>query len=151
MAYWLMKSEPDVYSLSDLQRDQRTTWEGVRNYQARNFLRDAIQGGDGVLFYHSRVEPMAIVGTAKVVRSGVPDASQFDATSPYYDADATRNAPRWYCVDIAFDRAFAAPVTLASMKGEKKLREMVLLKRSRLSVQPVTAAEWRTIVALGGL
>jgi len=147
--YWLLKSEPDVYSIADLEQDGRTHWDGVRNYQARNTLRDDIQKGDGVLFYHSRVPPMGVAGVAKVVRAGYPDPSQFDRKSKYHDPKATEEAPRWFCVDIAFEKQFPRVVTLAEMKAEKALAEMMVTQRgARLSVQPVTAAEFKKVAAL---
>ena len=149
--YWLFKSEPNTYSFADLERDGSTMWDGVRNYQARNFMRDEVQEGDGVLFYHSVVKPMAVVGLAKVVREAYPDPTQFERKSPYFDAKATAEAPRWVLVDIAYDRALPTPVTLERIKGEKQLADMPLINRSRLSIQPVTAAQWRQIVKLGGL
>jgi len=149
MAYWLFKSEPDAFSIDDLARAKQTAWEGVRNYQARNFLRDEVKAGDGVLFYHSSCKPMAVVGTAKVVRAAYPDPTQFDRKSHYHDAKATPDAPRWFLVDVAFDSRFAHPVTLDEMKAMPALKEMVLLKRGRLSIQPVRAAEWRAIVKRG--
>ncbi len=150
--YWLFKSEPEVYGFDHLVRDRRTFWGGVRNYQARNLLRDDIRVGDGVLFYHSNAEPTAIVGVAKVVRAGYPDPAQFDPASPYVDPDSTIDAPRWFCVDIAPVRAFAAPVTRAALQAEAALADMMVLRKgARLSVQPVTAAEWRRVVALGGV
>ncbi|HXJ22412.1 MAG TPA: EVE domain-containing protein [Polyangia bacterium] len=147
-----MKSEPDVFSIDDLARAKNATtgWDGVRNYQARNLLRDEIAVGDGVLFYHSSVDPPAVAGLARVVRAGYPDPTQFDPKSDYYDKDSPRDAPRWFSVDIAFDRKLIRPVTLPELRGEPALAEMVLLRRgSRLSVQPVTPAEWKRIVALG--
>lgn len=150
--HWLMKSEPDIFSIDDLAKakKQTTGWDGVRNYQARNLLRDEIAVGDGVLFYHSSVDPPAVVGLARVVKAGYPDPTQFDAKSDYYDAGSKPDAPRWFSVDIAFDRKLARPVTLPELRGDPALGDMVLLQRgSRLSVQPVTAAEWKRIVALG--
>lgn len=150
--YWLFKSEPTTYGFDQLQRDGRTFWNGVRNYQARNLLRDEIHDGDGVLFYHSNAEPMAVVGIARVVRAGYPDQTAFDARSPYHDPDSDPDAPVWYQVDIACVAPFAAPVTRERLKQVPELAQMVLLQRgSRLSVQPVTAAEWRTILRLGGV
>jgi predicted RNA-binding protein with PUA-like domain len=146
-----MKSEPDVFSIDDLAKakNQTTGWDGVRNYQARNLLRDEIAVGDGVLFYHSSVDPPAVAGLARVVRAGYPDPTQFDPKSDYYDKDSPRDAPRWFSVDIAFDRRLARPVTLPELRDESALAEMVLLRRgSRLSVQPVTPAEWKRIVAM---
>lgn len=152
MAYWLFKSEPDVFSIQDLKKAPRrtTSWEGVRNYQARNLLRDDVQVGDGVLFYHSSVKPMAVAGTAKVVKAAYPDDAQFDKRSKYYDAKATPEEPRWFMVDIKLDEVFAQPVTLDEMRTMKALEKMVLLKRgSRLSIQPVSGAEWRAVVKRG--
>ena len=150
--YWLMKSEPSVYSFADLQRDRRTCWDGVRNYQARNLLRDEIQVGDGVLFYHSSADPTAIMGIAKVVRAGYPDAAAFDRRSEYYDEGSDPREPTWFMVDIECVARFREPLTRERLKAEPALAKMVLLQRgSRLSVQPVTPAEWRAILALGGV
>ncbi len=122
----------------------------MRNYQARNLLRDEIAVGDGVLYYHSSVDPPAVVGLARVVKAGYPDPTQFDSKSDYYDAGSKPDAPRWFSVDIAFDRKLPRPVTLPELRADPALSDMVLLQRgSRLSVQPVTAAEWKRIVALG--
>jgi len=150
--YWLMKSEPSVFSIDDLARakDGTTRWDGVRNYQARNFLRSDIAVGDGVLFYHSSAEPPAVAGTAKVVRAGYPDPTQFDPRDGHFDRDSSRDDPRWYAVDIKFDAKFARAVTLPELRETRALAEMVLLRRgSRLSVQPVTAAEWKQILKMG--
>jgi predicted RNA-binding protein with PUA-like domain len=149
--YWLFKSEPTSYGFDRFQRDGRTFWSGVRNYQARNLLRDEIHEDDGVLFYHSNAEPMAVVGIARVVRGGYPDQTAFDANSPYHDPDSDPDAPTWFQVDIACVAPFVQPVTREQMKNVPELLQMVLLQRgSRLSVQPVTTAEWRTILRLGG-
>ena len=150
--YWLFKSEPEVFSIDHLARapKQTTFWNGVRNYQARNLLRDDVQTGDGVLFYHSNADPPAAAGIAEVSRGGYPDKTQFDPKSEYYDPNATPDAPRWYMVDIRFTEKFVRPVPLDELRGVAALRDMVLLRRgSRLSVQPVTPDEWKTIVALG--
>ncbi|MEZ4270848.1 MAG: EVE domain-containing protein [Myxococcota bacterium] len=147
--YWLMKSEPGVYSLDDLKRDKKTSWDGVRNYRARNYLRDQIKLDDGVLFYHSRVDPMAVVGIAKVVKEAHADPSQFDPHSKYFDEKSTPDKPRWYVVDIAYEHHFKNPVTLKSLHDVPGLEAMVLLNNSRLSVQPVTAEEWKIIHRLG--
>lgn len=147
--HWLLKSEPNVFSWSDLEKapHQTTCWDGVRNYQARNLLRDAMAVGDSVFFYHSRVEPMAIVGISRIVRAGYADPSQFKPEHKYYDPAATRDKPRWYAVDIQYAQSLPMPVTLQAMRGIAALKNMVLLKKgSRLSVQPVTAAEWRAIL-----
>ena len=147
-SYWLYKTEPSTFSIEDLKRVKRTVWEGVRNYQARNHLREAREG-DLVLFYHSSTKPMAVVGIAKVVQEAYPDPSQFDPESEYHDKDSKRDDPRWSLVDIAFVEAFPHPVTLDEMKEMPALKEMVLLKRGRLSVQPVTPAEWAAILKRG--
>jgi predicted RNA-binding protein with PUA-like domain len=150
--YWLMKSEPGTYSWDDLTREPRKTtcWDGVRNYQARNFLRDEIGVGDGVLFYHSSADPKAVVGVAKVVKAGYPDPSQFDRRSKYHDPKSSKDDPRWYAVDIQAEKALTRPVTLEAMRSTPALKKMRLLQRgNRLSVLPVTAAEWRTITRLG--
>jgi predicted RNA-binding protein with PUA-like domain len=150
--YWLMKSEPSVFSIDDLARakNQTTRWDGVRNYQARNMLRDQIAVGDGVLFYHSSADPPAVAGTARVARAGYPDPTQFDAADDHHDPDSSRDDPRWFAVDIQLDAKFARPVTLSELRGDAALGDMVLLRKgSRLSVQPVTPAEWKRIVKLG--
>ena len=122
----------------------------MRNYQARNFLRDDISLGDGVLFYHSSVDPPAVVGTARVARAGYPDPTQFDPKDSHCDPDSPRDAPRWFAVDIAFDEKFARPVTLAELRADEALRRWSSLRRgSRLSVQPVATGEWKRIVKLG--
>jgi predicted RNA-binding protein with PUA-like domain len=149
--FWLFKSEPSVYAFADLQRDQRTCWDGVRNYQARNLLRDQIQVDDGVLFYHSSAEPMVVAGVARVVRKGYPDPTAFDRQDEHFDPDSDPNEPTWFAVDVAPVAAFAVPVTRAMLKATPALAGMMVLARgSRLSVQPVTAAEWRTVLRLGG-
>jgi len=151
--FWLMKTEPDVFGLWHLKKSPRKTtiWDGVRNYQARNLLRDKIRVGDGVLFYHSRINPPQIVATARVVRQGYPDPTQFDSREKYHDPKSNPDDPRWFAIDIRLDREFERPVTLPEMREMKGLEEMVLLHRSRLSVQPVAAEEWRIILKKGGL
>ncbi len=146
--YWLMKSDPETFGWKDLEKSKKKTtrWDGVRNYQARNFLRDEVQVGDGVLFYHSQSNPTAIVGTAKVVRAGYPDPTQFDPGSKGHDPDSDPEAPRWFAVDIQMDEEFERPWTLEEMKKTRGLENMILFKRGRLSVQPVTAEEWKIIV-----
>ncbi len=149
--YWLLKSEPEVFSIDDLKKapSQRTVWEGVRNYQARNLLRDELQKGDGILYYHSNAKPSAVVGTAIVVATGYPDPAQFEKKSEYHDPGATRENPRWFVVDIAFESKFKHSVSLETIRETPSLAEMVLVKRSRLSVQPVTESEWKTLLRLG--
>lgn len=148
--YWLMKVEPSAYTIADLERDERTGWEGVRNYQARNFLRDEIQVGDGVLFYASNADPSGVTGLAEVVRGGYPDPLQFRMGHAYYDPKATRDRPIWYSVDIAFRERFPSVVSLAALKDNRKLLGMLVTKRGvRLSVQPVTAAHFAEVCRMG--
>jgi predicted RNA-binding protein with PUA-like domain len=125
-------------------------WDGVRNYQARNYLRDEIRQGDGVLFYHSQVQPPAVVATATVVRAGYPDPTQFRTKAPGHDPKASKAEPRWFAVDIRLDRIFSRPVTLVELRERSGLEKMALLRKgNRLSVQPVTPAEWRIVTRLG--
>ena len=153
MNYWLFKTEPGCFSFDDLLgRPQRTEhWDGVRNFQARNFLRDRVQLGDGVLIYHSNIPEPAVVGTARVVRAGYPDWTALDPAGEHFDPRASKENPIWYMVDVQAQRRFLRPVTLAELREHPEVAGMVLLSRSRLSVQPVTAAEWRIILELGGL
>lgn len=143
--YWLMKSEPGSYSIVDLERDGTTSWEGVRNYQARNFMRDRMQPGDGILFYHSSAEPPGVAGLARVVRAGYPDATALDPDSKYFDPKATDQAPRWYRVDIAFVARFPEIIPLATLRETPGLETMLVINKSRLSVQPVTPEEWKIL------
>ena len=150
--YWLVKSEPDVFSFADLQasESQTTCWDGVRNYQARNFLRDGMQRGDLVLFYHSSTEPAAIVGLAEVVREAYPDHTAFDARDPHYDPKSKADSPTWMMVDLRAVEPLVHPLTLVDLRSVKGLESMVLLQRgSRLSVQPVTAKEWAIVYRMG--
>lgn len=150
MNYWLFKSEADEYSIDDLAAEpgQVGRWDGIRNFQARNFLRDRVRPRDRVLFYHSACKVPAVAGTAEVVRAAYPDPAQFDRKSKYFDPRVSEEKPRWYCVDVKWRSAFARPVPLAEIKGHPDLAGMVLVKQGRLSVQPVTAKEWKTIVRL---
>ena len=153
MKYWLVKSEPTSFSFADLEKAPKrtTSWEGVRNYAARNFLR-AMKRGDRVFYYHSNAEPNAIVGIAEVAREAYPDESQFDATSEMFDAKSTRESPTWSTVDLRAVRAFPRPVTLTELRGVPGLEKMELLRKgSRLSVSPVTADEWRVVTRLAGV
>jgi predicted RNA-binding protein with PUA-like domain len=145
--YWLMKSEPAVYSIDDLAKDKRTAWNGVRSYQARNQMR-AMKKGDLVLFYHSSSDPAGVAGLAKVVKEAYPDPTQFDKRSDYHDPKSTKDEPRWWLVDVGFVERFAGTVSLAAIKAEKKLKEMVLVNNSRLSVQPVTEQEFSRVRAM---
>ena len=147
--YWLFKTEPNVYSIDDLAELGTDHWDGVRNYQARNFLRDEIKLGDGVFIYHSRVQPMAIVGLAEVVREGYPDHTQFDPDSDHTDPKSAPDNPRWYMVDIEFVKKFVRPLTLTELRKVPGLENMVLLQKgSRLSIQPVTAEEAEILLSL---
>ena len=150
--YWLMKSEPSDYSFEDLKGEENQTaeWDGVRNYQARNLLRDEIKVGDKVLYYHSNSKPSAVVGTASVVREGYPDFTAWDPTAKHPDPKSTKDDPIWYMVDIKADRTFQRIVSLKEIKSIPELSEMVLVKNSRLSVQPVLQDEFDLIVELGG-
>ena len=140
-----------MYSFADLlsEVNQTAEWDGVRNYQARNFLRDQIQIGDGVLFYHSNTKPMGVVGTAVVVRDGYPDNTAWDPRSDHPDPRSTPSNPTWYMVDIQAEQAFPNPVILSHIKATPELAVMVLVTNSRLSVQPVTEQEWKIIIRLG--
>ncbi|MGE0193618.1 MAG: EVE domain-containing protein [Planctomycetota bacterium] len=148
---WLFKSEPDVFSIEDLERapQQTTTWEGVRNYQARNLLRDEVKVGDRVLFYHSRTEPIGVAGLAEVVREAYPDPFQFEAGHKYEDPKSKPDAPTWLTVDIRFLERFEPVVTLATLKATKGLEQMMVTQRgSRLSIQPVRPAEATIVLEL---
>lgn len=148
--YWLLKCEPDAYTIDDLARDGVTGWEGVRNYQARNFLRDDMQVGDGVLFYASNAEPSGVVGLAEIARAGYPDPFAFRKGHAYFDPDSDPDAPTWYSVDVRFVEKFPAVVPLATLKATRGLETMaVTQKGSRLSVQPVTKAEFGIVTRLG--
>jgi predicted RNA-binding protein with PUA-like domain len=149
--YWLFKSDPEDFGLSHLKKckNKTTLWDGVRNFQARNLLRDKIQVGDDVLFYHSQEKPPAVVALARVVRAGYPDPTQFDKRAKYHDPKSTRDDPRWFVVDIQHVRDLARPVGLPEIRESPGLEEMVLVNRSRLSVQPVRPAEWKIILKLG--
>ncbi|HET7460171.1 MAG TPA: EVE domain-containing protein [Longimicrobium sp.] len=144
-----MKSEPEVFSIDDLARDGETSWEGVRNYQARNFMRDTMQVGDPVLFYHSNADPTGVAGLARVSRTGYPDPSAREPESDYFDPKASDDDPRWYMVDIAFVERFPRVVTLDELRATPGLEKMLVINKSRLSVQPVTEREYEIVVELG--
>lgn len=151
--HWLFKSEPTCFSLEDLKNlpDATEHWDGVRNYQARNFLRDQIKLGDRVFFYHSNTAEPAIVGIAQVVREGYPDWTAFDPENDHFDPRSAPEKPIWYMVDVRFVRALPRPITLAELRGIPALAGMALLNRSRLSVQPVREEEWDLILKLAGV
>ncbi|HEV2131024.1 MAG TPA: EVE domain-containing protein [Longimicrobiaceae bacterium] len=144
-----MKTEPGSYSIDDLQREGRTAWEGVRNYQARNLIRDEMQVDDSVLFYHSSAEPPGVAGIARVARSGYPDSTARDPRSKYFDPKASEEDPRWYLVDLEFVERFAGIVSLATLRETAGLEKMLVINKSRLSVQPVTEEEFRIVLELG--
>lgn len=145
-----MKCEPSAYTIDDLARDGRTCWEGVRNFQARNFMRDVMQVGDGVLFYASNADPSGVTGLASICRAGYPDHYAWQAGHKYFDARGTEADPVWYMVDVEFVERFAATIPLATLKRTPGLEEMMVTKKgSRLSVQPVTRAEYDVVTALG--
>ena len=153
MAYWLLKSEPDVFGIDHLAKAPRrtTAWEGVRNYQVRNMLRDDFRKGDQGFFYHSSCAVPGIAGIVKVVRAGYPDASAWDRKNQYFDAGSTRAEPRWYCVDVRLERRFKRIITLDDLRahGTRELAGMTLLMRgSRLSITSVSEAQWSFILTL---
>jgi predicted RNA-binding protein with PUA-like domain len=145
-----MKCEPDAYTIHDLARDGETSWEGVRNYQARNFMRDQMQVGDGVLFYASSADPSGVTGLAEISRAGYPDATAWKKGHAYFDAASTKEKPIWFMVDIKFVEAFPAVVPLDELKRVKGLENMMVIQKgARLSVQPVTKAEYDIVTRLG--
>lgn len=146
-----MKSEPSEYSIDDLEMDGRTHWDGIRNYQARNYMRDEMAIGDLVLFYHSNANPPAVAGVARVCSEPYPDATQLDRKSAYYDPKATKDAPRWMLVDVEFVERFAEPVSLETLKAQKALEGMMVVQRGvRFSVQPVEPTHFARVLKLAG-
>jgi predicted RNA-binding protein with PUA-like domain len=151
MGYWLMKSEPEVFGIDDLTSRPRKTehWDGVRNYQARNMMRDEMKKGDEVFFYHSNCKEPGIVGIAKIVREAYPDFTAFDPRQKYYDPKCDPAKPRWFMVDVQFVRKFKRTITLEELKQVTALRDMPLVRTgNRLSVMPVTEKQWKAILAL---
>lgn len=147
MNYWLFKSEPDEYSIDHLKKDKKCLWEGVRNYQARNIMRDECKKGDLILYYHSSTKLTGVYGIAEVSKIGIPDPSQFDKKSNYFDEKATKDNPRWICVEVKFKEKFKSPVLREVLKENKKLKDMMVLKKgSRLSIQPVTKKEFSEVL-----
>ncbi len=148
MAYWLFKTEPDTFSIDNLKQQKISHWEGVRNYQARNMMRDQMQLGDLAFIYHSSCKKVGIVGIAEVVKLAYPDYTQFDPNSPYFDGKSTPDLPRWWMVDLAY-RQHLEYLPLASLKANPKLANMPLVQRgSRLSIMPVSEEEWRAILLM---
>ena len=149
--YWLMKSEPESYSIDQLKKDKKTLWTGVRNYQARNFMIDKMKPGDVFFFYHSSTEPPGIVGLGHITKVNQPDPTALDPKSDYYDPKASTDRPIWMCAEVAFDEKWKKPLTLSELREEKALAKMVLLQRgSRLSIQPVSKAEFDHIMKMKG-
>lgn len=150
MAHWLMKSEPDTFGIDDLAKRKIEPWSGVRNYQARNFMRDRMKVGDLAFLYHSSCEAPGVYGLMEIATSAYPDPTQFDRKSPYYDKAATREQPRWFLVDVKFVRRLHRPVLLSELRArEKELNGLMLLRKgSRLSIQPVSPEHWKKILAL---
>jgi predicted RNA-binding protein with PUA-like domain len=149
--YWLMKSEPDTFSIDDLERVRTEPWNGVRNYQARNYMRDGMKPGDGVLFYHSNTAVPGIAGLASIASTAYPDPTQFDAKSDYHDPKSTREDPRWLLVDVAFERKLKRVITLDEIKtrADELGEDFALTRRgNRLSVLPVSAAQWKLLLAM---
>jgi predicted RNA-binding protein with PUA-like domain len=149
--YWLFKSEPGEFSIDDLDKSpgKRTYWDGIRNYQARNFIRDEMRKGDGVLFYHSNTDPLAVVGSCEIVKEAYPDHTQFDPDNKHFDPGSVQKDPRWYMVDIKLKEKFNTPVKLKQLKENPKLKDFRLIQRgNRLSVIPVTKDEWDEIMKM---
>lgn len=147
--YWLMKSEPEVFSITDLEKNGKTLWEGVRNYQARNFMMNDMSVGDEVLFYHSNAEPPGVAGIAVVSKAAIPDPTVFDKKSEYFEPKATKEKPIWFCVEVRFAKKFKELIPLSVLRENKKLSKMALLQKgSRLSVQPVSPAEFKEVLEM---
>ena len=150
--YWLMKSEPEIFSIDDLAnaKNQTAYWDGVRNYQARNFLRDNFKVGDKVIFYHSNTEPPAAAGICEVVKEAYPDFTAFDPENDHYDPKSKKDSPSWFMVDVKFIRKFSRPVSISEIKANPKLQKMLLIQRgNRLSVMPLSKEEFDEIVRMG--
>ena len=149
ISHWLMKSEPDAFSIDDLERKGQEAWDGVRNYQARNFMRDGMRVGDKVFFYHSNCAEPGIVGIAEVATDAYPDPSQFDPKGDYFDSGSTRDNPRWMLVEVKFVKKFKRTITLDELKQQEALAEMALVRKgNRLSVMPVSDGDWKYILKL---
>ncbi|MCQ4167251.1 EVE domain-containing protein [Tahibacter harae] len=149
MRYWLMKSEPEEFSIDALAKKKTEPWNGVRNYQARNYMRDDMKIGDGVLFYHSNCDEPGVVGLAEIRSEAYPDPTQFDPKSDYYDAGSKREEPRWLLVEVGYKRKLKRTITLAELKGKPELEDLALVKKgNRLSIMPVSKKEWDFILSL---
>lgn len=150
LKFWLMKSEPDVFSIDDLKKNKTTLWEGVRNYQARNYMMNDMQVGDSVLFYHSSSDPSGVAGLATISKAAIPDPTQFDKKSEYYDPKATKEKPIWFCTEVKFVSKFPNFIPLEQIKKDKKLSGMVVIQKgSRLSIQPVEQKDFDHVQQLG--
>lgn len=149
---WLMKSEPDVYSIDHLQKDRKTLWTGVRNYQARNFMMTEMSPDDLVLFYHSNAEPPGIAGLARILKTRQTDPTQFDKKSEYYDEKSSPENPRWFCAEVGFEKKAPSFVSLEDLRHEKSLVDLLVLKKGqRLSIQPVSENHFKIIKKMAGL
>lgn len=147
--YWLMKSEPGVYSIDDLKREKKAYWDGVRNYQARNFMRDTMQVGDGVLFYHSNAKPSGVAGIARICKKGYPDFTAWNKQSKYFDPKSSQDSPIWYMVDVEYVESFPTIVPLAALKQDPALSGMMVIQKgSRLSIQPVSKKHFDRVIQL---
>ena len=147
--YWLIKSEPEVFSIDDLSKNKTAYWDGVRNYQARNFIRDEMKAGDKIIFYHSNTEPPSAVGICEVIKESYPDFTAFDPSNPHFDPKSKKDSPMWFMFDIKFVKKFSKPVSIREIKSNKKLQKMNLIQRgNRLSVMPVTKDEFDEILKL---
>ena len=150
MAYWLFKTEPDAFSLDDLKNapKQTTLWEGVRNYQARNFMRDGVKVGNSVMIYHSSCKHVGVAGIAEVTKEAYPDPTQFDLSSDYYDAKATSDKPRWVVVEVTYQSHLKKSISLKDIKANNNITEIALKKGGRLSIMPVTKNDWDEIIKM---
>lgn len=148
--YWLMKSEPDVFSIDQLKKDKKSLWDGVRNYQARNFMMKDMKAGDQVLFYHSNAKPPGVAGIAKISNEAVADPTQFNKKSEYYDPKASQETPRWFCVEVQYQKKFKSYVPLNDLKEKKGLEDMLVIQKGqRLSIQPVTKKQFDIVCKMG--
>lgn len=149
MAYWLLKSEPDVYGIDHLERDGTNMWEGCRNWTVRNFLKNEMKPGDLAFFYHSNIAPVGVVGIMEIVSEGYPDPTQFDPKSDYFDPKSKPDSPRWCAIDVKFVRKFPACVTLADMKANPRLEGMLVVRKGqRLSIMPVEQEHWDEVLRM---
>lgn len=148
--YWLMKSEPDVFSIETLKKDKTSLWDGVRNYQARNFMMKDMAAGDWILFYHSNTKPPGVAGLAKVSKKAVEDPTQFQKKSKYFDPKSSKEKPRWFCVEVKFHKKFKNYVPLDELRNQKGLEKMLVIQKGqRLSIQPVTKKEFDIVCKMG--